>query len=58
MGRLTSECCGSNAWFSLGAVHGIYKASDTYIGVCSNCKEHAIFHDTTVEETSNVKPSN
>lgn len=53
MGNLVSECCGSNAWFSLGEVHGIYQLSDTYLGVCSECKENAIFHDITEKELTN-----
>ena len=52
MGKLVSECCGSNAWFSLGEAHGIYLEGSTYIGVCSDCKEHAIFQDITDKETN------
>ncbi len=54
MGQLVSECCGANAYFSLGSVivEGIY--SGTYLGVCLDCKEHAMFQDITEEETSNA----
>tara|TARA_R110000824_G_scaffold77651_1_gene196307 strand:+ start:102 stop:263 length:162 start_codon:yes stop_codon:yes gene_type:complete len=50
MGQLVSECCGANAWFSLGEVHGIYLKGSTYIGVCSDCKEDTLFQDITNEE--------
>ena len=53
MGNLVSECCGSNEWFSLGEVHVIYQLSDKYLGVCSECKENAIFHDITEKEWTN-----
>ena len=52
MANLISECCGANAYFSLGEAHGIYMKGQSYIGVCSECKEGAIFQDIT-EETIN-----
>jgi hypothetical protein len=45
MANLISECCGANAYFSLGEVHGIYMEGKSYIGVCSECKEGAIFQE-------------
>ena len=43
MNNLTSDCCNANAWFSLGEAHGIYMDGNVYIGICSECKEQAIF---------------
>ena len=50
MGQLVSECCGSNAYFQLGTVHGIYRTGNTYIGVCSDCKQDSLFQDITNQE--------
>tara|TARA_R100000664_G_C2756496_1_gene144393 strand:+ start:3136 stop:3303 length:168 start_codon:yes stop_codon:yes gene_type:complete len=55
MGKLVSECCGANAYFSLGSAHGIYNSSGTYLGICSDCKDHAMFQDITEEELINAK---
>ena len=43
MKNLTSDCCNAQAFFGLGNTHGIYMEGNTYTGICSECKEHAIF---------------
>ena len=55
MGKLVSECCGANAYFSIGDAHGVYNHSGSYLGICSDCKDHAIFQDITDKESEDAK---
>ena len=50
MANLISECCGANAYFSLGEAHGIFPKGNSYVGVCSECKEGAIFQELPKDE--------
>ena len=44
MNQLVSECCTALPFLGFGVSYGIYLTEDnTYIGICGECKEKAIF---------------
>ena len=43
---LISNCCGAKPFFELSYIHGVkMNEKEEYIGMCSACKENAIFEE-------------